>query len=67
MGRVELAAPSLLRYEVASAVIQGRRHERVSDEEAERILASIEGLGVSLRPVTWQQSLPQALRFRRSA
>jgi predicted nucleic acid-binding protein len=39
----------------------------ISDEQAETILSSFEGLGIALRPVTWQQMLPLALRFDRSA
>ena len=67
MGRVELAAPTLLLYEVTNAVVQARRRGRISDEQAEKILTSFEGLGIALRPVTWQQVLPLALRFDRSA
>jgi hypothetical protein len=39
----------------------------ISDEQAETILSSFEGLGIALRPVTWQHLLPLALRFDRSA
>jgi predicted nucleic acid-binding protein len=67
MGRVELVAPTLLLYEVTNAVVQARRRGRISDEQAGNILTSFEGLGIALRPVTWQQILPLALRFDRSA
>lgn len=67
MGRVELVAPTLLLYEVTNAVVQARRRGRITDEQAEKILSSFEGLGITLRPVTWQQVLPLALRFDRSA
>jgi predicted nucleic acid-binding protein len=67
MGRVALVAPTLLLYEVTNAVVQARRRGRISDEQAETILSSFEGLGIALRPVTWQQVLPLALRFDRSA
>ena len=67
MGRVALVAPALLLYEVTNAVVQARRRGRISDEQAEKILTSFEGLGIALRPVTWQQVLPLALRFDRSA
>jgi predicted nucleic acid-binding protein len=67
MGRVELAAPTLILYEVTNAVVQARRRERISDEQAGNVLISFEGLGIALRPVTWQQILPLALRFYRSA
>jgi hypothetical protein len=39
----------------------------MSDEQAGNILTSLEGLGIALQPVTWQQMLPLALRFDRSA
>ncbi len=67
MGRVPLVAPTLLLYEVTNAVVQARRRGRISDEQAGKILTSFEGLGIDLRPVTWQQVLPLALRFDRSA
>lgn len=67
IGRLQLVAPNLLLYEVTNAVVQARRRGRISDEQAEDILSSFEGLGIALRPVTWQQMLPVALRFDRSA
>ena len=67
MGRVELIAPTLLLYEVTNAVVQAQRRGRISDEQAGNVLTSFEGLGISLRPVSWQQMLPLALRFDRSA
>jgi len=67
MGRMELAAPTLLLYEVTNAVVQARRRGRVSDEQARNVLTAFEGLGIALEPVTWQQILPLALRFDRSA
>ena len=67
IGRVALVAPTLLLYEVTNAVVQARRRERISDEQARSILSSFEGLGIALRPVAWQQILPLALRFDRSA
>ena len=67
VGRTELIAPTLLLYEVTNAVVQTRRRGRVSDEQAEKTLTSFEGLKIALKPVTWQQVLPFALRFERSA
>jgi predicted nucleic acid-binding protein len=67
MGRVELVAPTLLLYEVTNAAIQARRRGRIDDEQVGHILTSFEGLGIALRPVTWQQMLPLALRFDRTA
>ena len=67
IGRVELVAPTLLLYEVTNAVVQAQRRGRISDEQAGNVLTSFEGLRIALRPVTWQQILPLALRFDRSA
>jgi predicted nucleic acid-binding protein len=66
-GRVHLAAPTLLLYEVANAVLQAMRRERIVDEQGAEILTSFEGLSISLEAVTWQQILPLAQRFGRSA
>jgi len=65
-GLVELAAPTLLSYEVISAVGQAQRRGRVSEEQAGDVLRSFEGLGIDLRPVSWQHIVPLALRFDRS-
>lgn len=67
IGRLQLAAPSLLLYEVTNAVVQARRQGRIDDEQLQAILCSFEGLGIALSSVTWQQMLPFALRFERSA
>ncbi len=66
-GRVHLVAPSLLLYEVTNGVVQGTRRGRISNEQAEEILAALEGLAIALEPVSWQQILPLALHFDRSA
>lgn len=67
IGHVQLEAPDLLLYEVANAVVQARRRGRVTDEQAQGILSSFEGLGIALKPVSWQQMFAIALRFDRSA
>ena len=67
IGRLQLAAPDLLLYKVTNAVVQARRRGRISDEQVEDILSSFEGLNIVLRSVTWQQMLPLAQRFDRSA
>jgi predicted nucleic acid-binding protein len=67
IGQVQLTAPTLLLYEVTDAVLQARRRARISDEQADGILSSFEGLGIALEPVGWQQMLPLAIRFDRSA
>ena len=67
IGQLQLEAPYLLLYEVVNAVVQARRRGRVTDEQTVEILSSFEGLGIPLKPVSWQQMLPIALRFGRSA
>jgi predicted nucleic acid-binding protein len=66
-GRVQLAAPTLLLYEVTNAVVLAMRRERIVAGQGSEILASFEGLSIALEPVTWQQILPLAQRFGRSA
>jgi predicted nucleic acid-binding protein len=66
-GRVQLAAPTLLTYEVTNAVLQAVRRGRVAEEDAEAILIAVEGLSIEIEAVSWQQMLPMARRFDRSA
>jgi predicted nucleic acid-binding protein len=66
-GHARLAAPTLLLYEVTNAIVQAERRGRISDEVGEEILAAFEGLDIELEPVTWQQMLPLAREFDRSA
>ena len=66
-GHVRLAAPVLLLYEVTNAIVQAERRGRISGEMGEEILAAFEGLDIELEPVTWQQMLPLAKEFDRSA
>jgi predicted nucleic acid-binding protein len=66
-GHWQLVAPTLLHYEFANAVLQATRRGRITDEEADAILVAFEGLGIEIEPVTWQQMLPLARRFDRSA
>lgn len=65
--RARLVAPTLLLYEVTNAVTVAERQGRISQEVGEEILDSLEGLGIELEPVTWQQMLPLARAFGRSA
>jgi predicted nucleic acid-binding protein len=66
-GRVQLAAPTLLTYEVTNAVLQAVRRGRVAEEDAEAVLIAVEGLSIEIEAVSWQQMLPMAHRFDRSA
>lgn len=63
MGRVPLAAPTLLVYEVTNAVVQARRRGRINDEKVSRVLTAYDKLGIVVEGVSWQQILPLALRF----
>jgi predicted nucleic acid-binding protein len=67
LGRVALAALTLLPYEVARAAVQARRRGRITDEQGQNILAVFEGPEIATRPVSWQQMLPLAVRYDRSA
>lgn len=67
IGHLQLAAPTLLLYEVTNAVLQARRRGRINDEQADDILSSFDGLRIALKPVSWQQMLPLAVRFDCSA
>ena len=67
LGEIELAAPSLLVYEVTNAVIQAIRRRRISEEEGIEALASFDGLGIPLFPVDWRAMTDFAHRFDRSA
>ena len=66
-GQVQLLAPTLLVYEFTNAVIQATRRGRITEEQGAAILVAFEGLGIEMEPVTWQQMLPHARRFDRSA
>jgi predicted nucleic acid-binding protein len=66
-GRIRLVAPTLILYEVTNAVVQAIRRGRIADEAGEDILTAFDGLGIETKSVTWQQVLPLAHRFDRSA
>ena len=67
VGVLKLEAPALLLYEVANAVLLAKRRGRISNEQVEEILSSFDRLDIAMRPVGWQQMLPLALAFDRSA
>lgn len=66
-GRVRLVAPTLILYEVTNAVVQAIRRERITEEDGKAILAAFDGLSIETESVGWQQVLPLARRFDRSA
>lgn len=67
VGRMRLVAPTLILYEVTNAVVQAVRRGRITDDAGEDMLAAFDGLGVETKSVAWQQVLPLARRFDRSA
>jgi len=67
VGRVHLAAPTLLMYEVTNAVLLAERRGRIAPGTGEEILETLEGLGIALLPVDWRQVLPLARAFGCSA
>lgn len=66
-GEIELHAPTLLPYEVANAILQAIRRERISLEKGQEILTAFQGLGIPMVEVSWQQALELARTHDRSA
>ena len=67
LGELDLAAPTLLVYEMTNAVMQAIRRGRIREEEGMEALDIFDGLGIPLFPVTWQDMAAFAQRFGRSA
>jgi len=65
--QVRLLAPTLLLYELSNAVLQAVCRARITWEQGEAILASFEGLGIEVEPVSWGQMMSLARQFDRSA
>lgn len=66
-GRVALKAPALLPYEVSNAVWQAERRGRIDAAQSGEILQSMAGLEIEIVAQGWEQMLPLARRFGRSA
>ncbi len=66
-GRVALAAPTLILYELVNGIRQAGRRERITAQEGEAILESFEQLGIELAAVPWKETLTLAREFDRSA
>lgn len=66
-GSLVLKAPDLLPYELANAVWQAERRERISSDQANQIMQAIAGLQIETFPLDWGEMLPLARRFGRSA
>lgn len=65
--QIALTAPTLLHYEISNAVWQGVRRQRIEMEQARTILRTFDSLDIELEPVSWEEMLPWAQRFERSA
>ncbi|MCZ7669508.1 MAG: type II toxin-antitoxin system VapC family toxin [Chloroflexi bacterium] len=46
---------------------KGVRRQRISHEQAEEILRTVDGLAIAQESVTWHEILPFAAQFNRSA
>lgn len=66
-GLIELRAPDLLPYELADAVWQAERRERISTDQANEIIQAMAGLKIEILSLDWAEMLPLARRFGRSA
>ena len=67
IGRLRLSAPDLLLYEVTNAVVQAVRRGRIDTEQAQAVLASLEGMGIELQAVAWPAMVSSAQQFDRPA
>jgi predicted nucleic acid-binding protein len=66
-GRIHLAAPALLPYELGNAVWQAERRGRVTRPQADEIIQAMADLEVEILPQSWGALLPLARQFDRSA
>jgi predicted nucleic acid-binding protein len=66
-GRVSLAAPSLLAYEITNGILTAARHGRLSRNLADEGLRLLLAAGIRLLPVDPLQVFALALRWRVSA
>lgn len=67
LGDLNLAAPTLLAYEVTNAVLQAVRRGRITSETGQEILTTFQNLGIELRPVPLTRTLSLAHELGRSA
>jgi predicted nucleic acid-binding protein len=66
-GHERLLAPTLLHYELTNAVLQAIRRKRITEQQGEAILTSLQNLDIETKPVAWPRMLSLARRFDRSA
>lgn len=67
VGQERLKAPTLIVYEVSSAVWQAERRGRISGALADDILRTIAGLNIELQSIAWGDMLPLARQYNCSA
>ena len=65
--QLTLKAPALLPYEIENAVWQAERRGRITQEQADTLIASFANLEIAIIPQVWGELLPMARRYNRSA
>jgi predicted nucleic acid-binding protein len=66
-GRITLAAPSLLVYELTNGMLTATRQGRLSRNQAEEGLATLLAAGIRLMPVDPSQVFALSMRWKLSA
>lgn len=66
-GRLRLAAPSLLPYELSNAVWLAERRGRIDSTQADQILQAVEGLDIEILAVDWTEVMRFARQYDRTA
>lgn len=66
-GRVSLAAPSLLVFELTNGMLTATRQRRLSQDQAEEGLATLLATGIRLIPVDASQIFLLSMRWKLSA
>ena len=67
LGKNQLKAPALLPYEINNAVWQAERRRRITSSQADRIIQSFSKLDIEIIAQSWNEMLPLARQFERSA
>lgn len=67
VGGLQLKAPSLLPHELSNAIWQAERRQRISSQQADEIIAAVEGLQIEILLLDMGEMLPMARQFDRSA
>jgi predicted nucleic acid-binding protein len=66
-GKISLKSPTLLDYELCNAVWLAEQRGRIDRGQAEQILQTIDGLEIQVQPVRWEEMLPFARQYSRTA